>query len=418
MNFNFIRHFTAVLFLLSVFFTAQNLNLDSLEDEIIENNRAGDYRISQKKLSDLLLTGKLTEEEKAYILFFLASTYRSVGDYTMCIDYLNKSKIFLKQFPKDHLLKMRIDYELAFVYFDNNDFDKSRAAMEHIADQNYKNPFPEDQSYILMQQGYLLLLEKKYAEAEKKYTASLDIMKAASLCNLPIIYVKMMTLYSKRKNISKAEEVYVKTIKISDSCNILKYKIFAASEMERIYKDNKLFGKAYIIGSYLDSLRRLENLGSTVSEMHITDRDYTEKTLVKEEKFDILQRTLTFIAVILFCLFITVYFYRKSKRIKKDKIKMQEELEQMKQEMWVISHSIPEKNTLDSKKYFFLNSDELTERQKELLIHMADGLSNKEIADKLFISESTVKYHIKNIYGILNISDRKDFFRKLTENMQ
>jgi len=152
--------------------------------------------------------------------------------------------------------------------------------------------------------------------------------------------------------------------------------------------------------------------------MHITDRDYTEKSLVKEEKFDILQRTLTFMAVILFCLLITVYFYRKSKRIKKDKIKMQEELEQMKQEMWVISHKVPEKNFLDSKKYFFLNSDALTERQKELLIHMADGLSNKEIADKLFISESTVKYHIKNIYGVLNISDRKDFFRKLTENMQ
>ena len=47
---------------------------------------------------------------------------------------------------------------------------------------------------------------------------------------------------------------------------------------------------------------------------------------------------------------------------------------------------------------------------------MAQGLSNKKIADKLFISESTVKYHIKNIYSILDLKDRKDLFKKMNEN--
>ncbi|MNT25727.1 Transcriptional regulatory protein LiaR [compost metagenome] len=62
------------------------------------------------------------------------------------------------------------------------------------------------------------------------------------------------------------------------------------------------------------------------------------------------------------------------------------------------------------------NFEKLTDRQKELLQLIADGFSNKEIADKLFISESTVKYHIKNIYSILDLKDRKDFFRKLSQN--
>ena len=44
---------------------------------------------------------------------------------------------------------------------------------------------------------------------------------------------------------------------------------------------------------------------------------------------------------------------------------------------------------------------------------MATGASNKAIADKLFISENTVKYHIKNIYQLLEIKDRKEFLVNL-----
>jgi DNA-binding CsgD family transcriptional regulator len=51
----------------------------------------------------------------------------------------------------------------------------------------------------------------------------------------------------------------------------------------------------------------------------------------------------------------------------------------------------------------------LSERQREVLYHMAAGLSNKAIADAMFISENTVKYHIKNIYLLMEIKDRKEF---------
>jgi len=49
---------------------------------------------------------------------------------------------------------------------------------------------------------------------------------------------------------------------------------------------------------------------------------------------------------------------------------------------------------------------ELTDRENEILILIAEGLSNKEIADSLSISESTVENHIHNVYGKLDISKR------------
>ena len=49
---------------------------------------------------------------------------------------------------------------------------------------------------------------------------------------------------------------------------------------------------------------------------------------------------------------------------------------------------------------------QLNERQTEILECIVKGLSYKLIAEKLFISVDTVRYHVKNIYGILQIHSR------------
>jgi DNA-binding NarL/FixJ family response regulator len=52
-------------------------------------------------------------------------------------------------------------------------------------------------------------------------------------------------------------------------------------------------------------------------------------------------------------------------------------------------------------------SDEgLTEREVEVLREVADGNRNREIAERLFISEETVKVHIKHIMEKLGAADR------------
>jgi len=51
-------------------------------------------------------------------------------------------------------------------------------------------------------------------------------------------------------------------------------------------------------------------------------------------------------------------------------------------------------------------ADELTEREQEVLGLIADGMNNREIADKLFISEKTVKTHVSNILSKLHLEDR------------
>jgi DNA-binding NarL/FixJ family response regulator len=48
----------------------------------------------------------------------------------------------------------------------------------------------------------------------------------------------------------------------------------------------------------------------------------------------------------------------------------------------------------------------LTERETEVLRLMADSLPNRDIAQRLFVTEATVKTHVNNIFGKLGVGDR------------
>jgi DNA-binding NarL/FixJ family response regulator len=48
----------------------------------------------------------------------------------------------------------------------------------------------------------------------------------------------------------------------------------------------------------------------------------------------------------------------------------------------------------------------LTERETEVVRLMAEGLSNREIARRLFVTEATVKTHVNNVFGKLDVNDR------------
>ncbi|MHB8645635.1 MAG: response regulator [Thermomicrobiales bacterium] len=55
-----------------------------------------------------------------------------------------------------------------------------------------------------------------------------------------------------------------------------------------------------------------------------------------------------------------------------------------------------------------LDIEPLTDREREVLVLIAKGMRNKEIADALFISERTVKFHANALYQKLNVTSRTE----------
>lgn len=60
-------------------------------------------------------------------------------------------------------------------------------------------------------------------------------------------------------------------------------------------------------------------------------------------------------------------------------------------------------------------NDLLSARENEVLLHIAKGLTNREIAERLFVSENTIKTHVNNIYSKLGVSRRTQAIARARE---
>ncbi|MEJ2750291.1 MAG: response regulator transcription factor, partial [Anaerolineae bacterium] len=58
----------------------------------------------------------------------------------------------------------------------------------------------------------------------------------------------------------------------------------------------------------------------------------------------------------------------------------------------------------------------LSERETEVLALVAQGLTNNQVARQLHVSANTVKFHLKNIYEQLNVTNRTEASRWYLEN--
>ncbi len=54
----------------------------------------------------------------------------------------------------------------------------------------------------------------------------------------------------------------------------------------------------------------------------------------------------------------------------------------------------------------------ISNREYEVLVHLSKGMSNKEIADSLFVSESTIKTHVSNLLVKLDAKRRTQAIQK------
>jgi DNA-binding CsgD family transcriptional regulator len=59
--------------------------------------------------------------------------------------------------------------------------------------------------------------------------------------------------------------------------------------------------------------------------------------------------------------------------------------------------------------------DSLTQTERNIAAHVAQGLTNRQVANRMFVSSHTVAFHLRNIFRKLDINSRVELARIVAE---
>lgn len=385
---------------------AQTLDLKKIEEQVYQLNNQQKFQQSQQLLLKFLKQKNLSPQEKCFINLNLSYTYKRLYDYTSTLKFLNDAHNFAKQTKGQDSIIATINAQRAFAYFDIQQYQKSVQIMDKLAAKKFKHISEENTAKLMMQQGYILFLKQHYSEAEKLYDAALVKLKASSECDIPMILVKKVQLYDKMNRLVDRDQAYKEAVKSADECGIIKYRMYADDELVNIYKKRNEAEKALVLQKELDSLNTAYQKEQKLASLHLE----REKVLIESKEEEIVKKQANLNYLLIFSsilIGLVILLYILFNRIKRRKAVLEEEFELMKEELNTYLLTLPSTPTIQEQAQADSKAGTLTERQHKIVAYLKEGKPNKEIAELLFISENTVKYHIKVIYQQLGVKDRK-----------
>lgn len=390
-----------------------------LEDNVYQLNNAQKYTESQALLLPLLESDAYTANEKYQASILLSYTYKRVGDYQSTLKFLGKARQFSQKTQQADSTSAYVTSQEALAYFDIQQYAKSDSLMSALQKTGFRYIDLENKAKLRMQQGYLLFKKKQYEQAEATYNQAIDWLKASSPCDLPMILVKKMQLYADMNRMDLLQDALRQSSVYADSCGIIKYHLYAYEELLNIYKARKEPSGMATTILVLDSLKKVYDREVKLAALHNQQEELIEAEKKKQGLEDQTQRNYLIVlagGLLLVALLIGLGFWQYRRQKEKELARMKAELEQFMKQNPIIPPTSPAAADPASSPSSTTEPDAekpyltvLSERQRDVLDFMAKGMSNREIADQLFISENTVKYHIKNIYLLLEVKDRKKF---------
>ena len=380
--------------------TAQSVSYEQLEQKVYRLNNALQYVQSQQILLPILRDEQYSSDQHYQAAILLSYTYKRVYDYQSTLKYLRIAREFAIGSPKKNIYLATIRSEEAFAYFDTQAYKQADQLMNELERTNFRYLTQENKAKLIMQQGYLRFLRKEYKLAQIKYDQAIELMRVSTPCNLPMIQVKQMQLFAATHQITQMNLAFKAAIAQAEECHIIKYQLYAYEELREIYRRQHDQMRLLQIQQKLDTLNGVYAKEKNIAALHnqketMLMADTNRQNQQHQTSQQWLKTGLSIITILLFALLGWMRYIRlQQSRIRK----------QLQAYLAADSNTLPLETTPHND-----CQNVLSHRQLEVLDCMNKGMGNKQIAAQLCISENTVKYHIKNIYQMLNVSNRKEF---------
>ncbi len=271
----------------------------------------------------------------------------------------------------------------------------------------------------------------KYKEAEIGYfdAEKIFILSNDSL-NLSAVYNNLGDLFFKQNLLKKAASFFEKSYKYSSGFNDVNYKRLIVKNLSSIYQklgqDKKALEYRIIYEEMYDKMVNVAEIEKIVELNHAYDSNKKEHQIIqKNEQITALQSSRKSVYIIIGILCFVVFFVlilyrsrlRKHQLLEENIQSIDRQIESLKIENSDLKTKLIEteqelknlaiKYSKDKEKLPETHTN-LSKREYEVLLFMAEGLSDKEIADKIFVSVTTVRTHIRRIYDKLLVKNRTE----------
>jgi ATP/maltotriose-dependent transcriptional regulator MalT len=274
--------------------------------------------------------------------------------------------------------------------------------------------------------GQIYIEKKFFKKAENKFNLILNIYDSLNVDQGKAeAYRSIGQLYFKQRKDYKAIKALKKSLEINTKLD----------KQKEIIEINKILAKIYIaVGDYVqatktmqvyntlkDSILNKENnkdIADIEAKYQLKDKTQTIKLLNLEaelHKKKNRNQSILFIllSVILILIVIILYYNSYKNRLLQKQLRL--ELQNY------ILHIDELKTKINEKEDDFTFSEDkikeydLSSREVDVLKLIALGYKNAEVAEKLFVSQNTVKSHVKNIYIKLDVKNRVEASKIVTK---
>ncbi len=373
---------------------AQQTLSDTLDKVIYAYNNAFEYDKSIALLSRMLADPNMKPAERSKLYLYKSYTYKRVFNYEQAMYNLDMAIDEAMKSTQAEKLVAELKAEKAFVYFDTQTYDKAAAVMQELEDQGYRHLAPQYVAFLLLQKSFLHIRDKDYSAAEQNLDDAIALARQHSPQDLPLFYGKKIHLYNATGRYDLRDSAFREGYREAEKTGVIKYQMYLYEVLKgELYAVNDHTSALKAQKKY-DSLAHVYDYTGYAGKAQVLDKKIEDEKKLQELTRQKKQKTYLLAIVLLLVLLIPVlYFYRKHQ-------------------------PGPESGEASSAGAFDLSRYDLTIRQREIIVLVQQGKSNKEIADVLYISENTVKYHLKSIYETLGVKRRAQLqrFRTLAEN--
>jgi DNA-binding CsgD family transcriptional regulator len=409
------------------------------------------------------------ESHQADAMFNMATSFARMSAYDSAIFYIQL--VFEIDLKSGDSLNISSDYNtLGYLHMQNEEFSKGLNYYEQaLAFQPRSDSFKL--ALRLSNIAFAHMQLANFDQAEREFNRSLEMYRslnmttqmAKQMVNLGMLYKKQQLLlkavelqekgveyfdmedndYNKvRANLQLIETLMdlnrydeaasrlQSTIAIAENSQLLEEQVQAYKLLVDIQDQKKLISEAYYsIKKYLklkDSLNKEQRL----SEIHdlelrfVTSQKEQEiqllelKNQLNEQELNRRNRNILYLGIGLVGLMIfTVVIYL----LQRQKMKLQEslhskEIDEMRLHIKTLIGEDVKVSEFTIKEINADLNEPLSDREFEILKAISSSQSNKEIAESLFISINTVKFHLKKVYEKLGVANRKEALHYLVKS--